>query len=514
MNEQTVITLPQHRRVRLARFIAASCFLCVCLWLSACSLRPVADAAVTPGPFALTGLMAYPGERPEEILVRAHGGDVRAIALVVAGYSFGMEGFPQEEFLAGAWLYEVYQAGAKHADAFLGTLIQRDIAPADDFFSPAKRTAMCDFGKESYFAPLFKDAGIFDIEARCLELASAREAGDTEWAVQYQDAMNGERRQGYHAAEMTLVRELLSRPATQEEVNWLERAAEGKSSLDNLPRYLFYAATTHDPEKDSPDWSDARLIDLMARQPMFSRKLRNRIKDTLILHASLDPSFPLDAIRRAHAGDADAMLLMARSYANGEMGFPRSWMLAIYWLKRSTLAGSPLGAALEATMSYNGSSGPDNVWMIAERAKQSGDPRSAAIAAALQRQMTLENAPQTMWEDYLRPERRRERYPRPGVVDVPVAGEHLIVVYENNLFKEIKKATDFPENMRFREAHVMRDGKIVTEMVPVARIEILLVGADGKQTTADKAVRMVITDYAEDGKELQRNTMLRSSKGE
>lgn len=92
------------------------------------------------------------------------------------------------------------------------------------------------------------------------------------------------------------------------------------------------------------------------------------------------------------------------------------------------------------------------------------------------------------------------------------AAPHTITVYENNHFKEEKLAFEFPEEMRYREDRVKLDNdEIVSQMVPVTRIEILLVGKDGKLTTRDNAVRIVINDYAADGKWLQCTHMLRKS---
>ena len=84
-----------------------------------------------------------------------------------------------------------------------------------------------------------------------------------------------------------------------------------------------------------------------------------------------------------------------------------------------------------------------------------------------------------------------------------------IIVYENNIFKEEVYASKLPESMRYRDVNGKRDnGVTISEKIPVVRIEILLVGEDGKLTTPDKAVLVEIHDYAANGEWLG-NTIMR-----
>ncbi|MDR3361816.1 MAG: hypothetical protein LBO64_03100 [Desulfovibrio sp.] len=102
-----------------------------------------------------------------------------------------------------------------------------------------------------------------------------------------------------------------------------------------------------------------------------------------------------------------------------------------------------------------------------------------------------------------------KRIRREMPIDMP-ADTHSIVVYENNQFKEKKPASEFPETMRFREVRITReDGTVVSTKVPVARIEVLLIGEDGKMTAADKATQIVIQDFAVDGTPLENTKMLK-----
>ena len=68
------------------------------LLLPACAKQ--AGLGTSSNPFAATGLLAHPDETAEEILIRAHNQDGDAVPLVVAGYTMGIGGFPQDSFLA------------------------------------------------------------------------------------------------------------------------------------------------------------------------------------------------------------------------------------------------------------------------------------------------------------------------------------------------------------------------------------------------------------------------------
>lgn len=88
--------------------------------------------------------------------------------------------------------------------------------------------------------------------------------------------------------------------------------------------------------------------------------------------------------------------------------------------------------------------------------------------------------------------------------------EHSIIIYENNELKEESPASKFPENMRYRYVESKQEnGEIVDIKVPVAKIEVIFWGADGKLTTPDKAIKILITDYDSAGNVLNRNTMIK-----
>ena len=63
--------------------------------------------------------------------------------------------------------------------------------------------------------------------------------------------------------------------------------------------------------------------------------------------------------------------------------------------------------------------------------------------------------------------------------------------------------------MRFRPVTITSDdGKVTTKMIPVGKIEVLLIDKDGKLTTPDNAVEIIIQDYSADGIPLQNNKMV------
>lgn len=362
--------------------------LCLCLLLlggCAATMPNAASIVENDGPFARTGLLAYPGERPEEIVLRAHAGDVRAVALVAAGYYYGIEGFPKDEFLPTSWLHYLhFQIGAVSANDFLLTMIHSDISITE---RDAIRTAECERGMESYFAPIFKQAGIFDIEKRCLELMATPAKNESEWAVRHKEKVNyWKKRWEENAAEVAMMRELRTRPATKYERELLTYSRQGSEKLSwYLKRFLFYAATTHDLESESPDWSDARLMTLMARDRKDQLWLGSEIMKEITLRATLDPSLPLDIIRRAHSGENDAMVAMARNYTGGEMGFPLSPGLSLYWLKRSSEIGKDaMSIALGSSRIYLSNPFLTNfVLDLIGQVEKSDDSRAKAIAATL-----------------------------------------------------------------------------------------------------------------------------------
>jgi hypothetical protein len=89
------------------------------------------------------------------------------------------------------------------------------------------------------------------------------------------------------------------------------------------------------------------------------------------------------------------------------------------------------------------------------------------------------------------------------------ANEHVVLMYENNIFKEKIPSSELPEGMRYRkQTTTTDDGKTITRMVPVGKIEVLFIGIDGKLTTSDKAVEVEIHEYAIDGTWLYNTIMV------
>ena len=90
-------------------------------------------------------------------------------------------------------------------------------------------------------------------------------------------------------------------------------------------------------------------------------------------------------------------------------------------------------------------------------------------------------------------------------VDMPSnVNTHIITMYENNVLKEKKPASEFPEELRYIKSISEQTN---TEKTPVGRIDVLLVDADGELTTSDKAIEILIQYYGVDGTPLQHTTM-------
>jgi hypothetical protein len=201
----------------------------------------------------------------------------------------------------------------------------------------ASRAATCEFGKKSPVAPLFSKAGIFDIKNRCQLLASAPVEKSDTWLAEYQKTETyWNSIEKARTLEISMMRELRTRPTTQAEAHAIRAVITGyHSQLRDIRRFLFYAATTHDLEDEPPNWNDTHLMALMALKKGVLLPLHSRIEKAILLHATFEPSLPLEIIRRAHEGESKAMLAMARNYAAGEMGFPPSLGLSLYWLLRA-----------------------------------------------------------------------------------------------------------------------------------------------------------------------------------
>ena len=350
-----------------ARF-AATALLCLFFIASSGSVY-AAEGAQEFSPFARTGLLAHPGETAEEILLRAHELDAGAIALTVAGYSKGIGGFPEFRAAATSWSVLASRMGLSQSAAFLFLMRDSGDAPQDN--ESAEWLATCEYGKTSRFSPLFKEAGIFDIERECHRLLSFKRK-DAAWEKEYQAELADWRSTAEESgAYISRARRLVSQQLTAE-----DETAFDRSDFDNLDFFFFYAATTHDPEREPPDWRADRLLRFLRERKKensdASRELERGAMLALMRRLGADASPALDAIRRTHSDNAGAARVMGMNYLNGGMNFPLSSHLANVWLRYGAMAGDARCMELRAVQLYVVGDGR-YAWIWAKLAFEYGD---------------------------------------------------------------------------------------------------------------------------------------------
>lgn len=344
---------------------AAAILLCLlCLPCARSVAAPAPDAPASP--LAATGLLAHPRESAGEILARAHQRDARAMALAVAGYSQGVGGFPKSRYLAGAWAAQLLYLGA--ADALSVTTLQlwpmTELAPEN----LPQRLADCALARESDLLPAFERAGLLDAKNLCAQWEKEKDRRSG-WEKAYEQRIR-ERKAQKEAARsaMAVMRDLRRRPATAEDMDSLRTGLAleisrfrdaahqepGKNPI--VQTLLFYAATTHDPDQEAPDWSPDRLLEFMAMQLAVIRTLSDEIDRPgefphfadLVTEASeafrtgmyvaLEPS--LEIIQSAHSGDPSAAYTMSEAYRSGSFGFIKDQTLSTFWLQHAALGGN------------------------------------------------------------------------------------------------------------------------------------------------------------------------------
>ncbi len=342
--------------------LAALTLLCLCLMSPA---THAADQTRPLSPFAATGLLAYPGETAEEILVRAHRLDIRAIFLAATGYNQGLGGFPKSRYLATVWGVQLTYLGAAEflSAATLQLWPEMQLAPEN----LPQRLADCALARETPWFDLFASVGVFDAKTLCASWE--KEDRRPGWEEAYERRIQ-ERKSLKDAARktMALMRELRLRPATVADMEYLRdnglaleiarfRDAAGQEpDQDIVARtLLFYAVTTHDPDKEAPDWSPNRLLEFIDTQ--YKAIISGNTVDDLPGLAALvaaggeafrtgmysrikPPPGITGLIRAAHDGNLGAAHIMADTYRGGGSGFIKDATLANAWLQHTALGGN------------------------------------------------------------------------------------------------------------------------------------------------------------------------------
>ena len=329
----------------------------LCLFLAALAV-PAIPAITNPepsrvSPFAAAGLLSRPDESAEELLLRAHTLEARAIALVSVGYTHGVGGFPLDHSLGLAWARYLMYVGDLETSSLLSISLWAEYGHLYKDFG--LKLATCASARKSPLAEPLKKAGIIDIEPACdaLEKEKAAAAGWEQALKQAQDMAALLQRKAKAVA--STMRELRGRPATPQEKEDLYEIR------DTVPEelLLFYAATTHDPVAGVPDWNAERLLSFSIAQKAQKPKDNARPSEAESFFASLvegaprtvvrylreTPEQALPLVRAAHTAPPDssspaaveAIRTMALYYRDGTLGFPKNDVLAGRWVRFAAL---------------------------------------------------------------------------------------------------------------------------------------------------------------------------------
>lgn len=353
-----------------------------------------------PSPFAATALLSRPGESAEEILIRAHGNDANAIMAATAGYHLGIDGFPYDSRLGAIWGGRLLHLVPHEALALplLGMVQQKNFADADIGLG----LAACHNAKKSAYIPLLEKNGIFTAVQFCAQLEE-RKKSLSSWEKPYRAiiAKGADAVQKIHEG-MTAVRAFRDVPLAPKTLeNFL-------AAYDLLPTefVVFYAATTHAPANDAPDWSDERLLAfiaacLKAAETKSSAQAAlhsasEYAKNILVSRLIMEDGLPLQTIQAAHAmrsgslsgKDAQILRSIAAHYRKGDAGFPKDAFLARCWLQRAALMGdAPSAAALSTEALFEEKYPEAWAWAWASSAGRQNSPGTPEVAPALALQL-------------------------------------------------------------------------------------------------------------------------------
>lgn len=283
-------------------------------------------------PFVNTGLVRQ-DESPEDIVMRAHQRDPNAMALVSAGYAWGICGFPRDARLASSWAGQLILSGNTAAAAFSGAQIWSSRRPTS--MTLGEKLAEYALARDYAHADAFKKAHIFDLAMLAPHLeAEKKHFPNWEKDFKTRTALFEKTNAAVNAA-MTTMRALTSRPATLEEQKSIQETAKD-IPVDSL---LFYSATSHAPiAGGSPDWRPERLLAFVIAQTTSNAPTSQTVLPEFadLVKAAGDAAatvaMPQSAVKNlialAHGGDVDAMQKLANLYDNGAPGIIKDRNLA------------------------------------------------------------------------------------------------------------------------------------------------------------------------------------------
>ncbi|MDR2572986.1 MAG: hypothetical protein LBC94_01350 [Desulfovibrio sp.] len=309
--------------------------------------------------FEETGLLAHPGETAAQILLRAHKRAPGTMFLAALGYIWGVCGFPPNIFMATYWIKELEYFGDQATAGLFIVLLWKKYEFDEMFLGDA--LGGCVLARKSPYLNALKSTG-FEFEKICSK-AEETKLNFPDWEIDYRKYMTRkEKTKKQGLAFAALMRELRSRPATLDEQDKIKRFARNHSDM-----LLFFAATTHDPGKEIPDWSADRLTDFLTVQREQLEKERQAGKQEMrpefiaLLHETAAllarrlqgvPDNVDTLIRNAHLGDVPSIRRVAEHYANGTAGFIKSEDFSICWLQVAAMYGDCEAALISAVQLY------------------------------------------------------------------------------------------------------------------------------------------------------------------
>lgn len=331
-------------------------------------------------PLVRAVLPTFSGQRAEDIILRAHMYDRDATLLTALGYLTGNAGFPKAPCLSYAWATSLAYLGDYEGMAVTALLALGDVSDFDNVVE--SKLALCATAEGNTLAGLLKDASIGDVAAIC---SKATKAGDKANAqtIQRQANEGTVRARQLARSAMTLMRELASRPATDQECRTLENI---------IPQFtpgilLLFAGTVDDGSLWKADIRATRLLDFIASQAKANKKsialeiLTETANNMVAFIAEKNAAGIRETLLAAHSGDVQAMRSMADIYSFGTHGAIRNERLMFAWMQHSALKGDSWSMLRLA--GYHLERGePAEAWAWADIAATRGDSPEAIRKSA------------------------------------------------------------------------------------------------------------------------------------
>lgn len=371
------------------RFFLATLFAFI-----ASSLAFQISKAKAASPFDSGGLSSELQESAETILLKAHNFDPDAIGLAIVGYKTGTEGFLQDDFLADYWyLFLSRIAAPPTRDA----LMMAYVYPLTD---DKRATLMARYtvAMKDPWADEMKKVDLLDLAKKMEEATPANTAQHAEWKKKTEESEVFQQRwQHSRAAERKMMRALSQRKATTKERQALERMTWDK---DELYINLFYAGTDENVENQSPPSFNAEkyFAFLHHNRHSISTLPSNDAEEFFKKRMLMDTDAIAATIRKAHAGDPEAMYEMSRNYASGDNAFIHDTRLSVQWLYLCSYRGAARCQVALAFELSNRDNYRDEAWAWAKFAEQSGDFPIASLARTIQNRIETDVSQEVLAE--------------------------------------------------------------------------------------------------------------------